>query len=368
MFAKKTTLQSDWYTLLGVVATLVAIGLIFVYSSSSVYASEQFGSAHYYLKKHTLGILVGIVAFYVARFFSLEFLYSYAPLLFAGGFFLTLATLIPSIGVTIHGSSRWLSLPGLLFQPSEVLKVAFILYIARLITKQHGKPFTFKRSYLPVIALIAITAAVLLKQPDFGLTITLSLTAFMLLFIAGLPLTYLAATAITCIPAFILLIYMFPYRLARIMTFLDPWKDPQGAGFQIIQSLIAIGSGSWLGSGIAHSKQKFFYLPMQHTDFIFSIIAEETGFIGVSLIILLYVLLLYKGIKIAWQLRTPFALNMVLGCTLLITLQTIINIFVATGLFPTKGIGLPLISYGNTSLVCTLFMIGLIANAVDHGK
>lgn len=368
MFAKRTTLQSDWYVLLGIVATLVAIGLIFVYSSSSVYASEQFGSAHYYLKKHSIGILVGIFAFYIAKFISLQFLYTYAPLLFAGSFLLTLATLIPKIGVTIHGSSRWLSLPGLLFQPSEILKVAFILYVARLLSKQHGKTFTFKKSYLPILTIMALTAAVLLKQPDFGLTITLCITALAMVFISGLPLTYLAVTCIAFLPAGILLIYMFPYRLARIMTFLNPWNDPQGAGFQIIQSLIAIGSGSWIGSGIAHSKQKFFYLPMQHTDFIFSIIAEETGFIGISIIILLYILFLYKGMKIAWQLRTPFALNMVLGCTILITLQTIINIFVATGLFPTKGIGLPMISYGNTSLVCTLLMIGLIANAVDHGK
>lgn len=368
MFTKKTTLQSDWYMFLGVVTTLVALGLIFVYSSSSVYASEQFGSAHYYLQKHSIGIVVGIIAFYIARFVSLQFLYASAPLFFASGFFLTLATLVPKVGVTIHGSSRWLTLPGLLFQPSEVLKVAFVLYIARMLSKQHGKPFTFKKSYVPLLVIMAITAGVLLKQPDFGLTVTLCITALAMIFVAELPLTYLAATCMALIPAVVFLIYAFPYRLARIMTFINPWKDPQGAGFQIIQSLIAIGSGSWFGSGIAHSKQKFFYLPMQHTDFIFSIIAEETGFIGVSIIIVLYLLLLYKGTKIAWQLRTPFALYTVLGYTTLISLQTIINLFVATGLFPTKGIGLPLMSYGNTSLVCTLFMIGLIANTVDHAK
>lgn len=368
MFAKKTTLQGDWYVLLGIVATLATIGLIFVYSSSSVYAFEQFGSAHYFLKKHCVGMLVGIVAFYMGKFVSLQLLYSYAPLIFGGSFLLTLATLIPKLSVTIHGSSRWLALPGISFQPSELLKIAFVVYMARLLSKQHGKKFSFKKSYLPPLLLMGFTAAVLLKQPDFGMTVTLCVTALALLFIADLPLTYLAATCMACVPMVVLLIYKFPYRLARIMTFLNPWDDPQGAGFQIIQSLIAIGSGSWLGSGIAHSKQKFFYLPMQHTDFIFSIIAEETGFIGVSLIIMLYTLLLYKGMKIAWQLRTPFALYTVLGCTLLISLQTIINIFVASGLFPTKGIGLPLISYGNTSLVCTLFMIGLIANTVDHAK
>jgi cell division protein FtsW len=161
-----------------------------------------------------------------------------------------------------------------------------------------------------------------------------------------------------------LLIAIRPYRMKRFLTFLNPWEDPQGAGFQIIQSLIAIGSGHWGGTGIAHSKQKFFYLPMQHTDFIFSIIAEESGFIGCFFLISLYMLLLYFGIRIAMQLPTVFAQLTVIGYTTLISLQTIINMAVATGLVPTKGIGLPFISYGNTALVCNLLMVSIITNIV----
>jgi len=169
---------------------------------------------------------------------------------------------------------------------------------------------------------------------------------------------------LAAIPAVVSLVYLKPYRLKRILTFLNPWEDPKGAGFQIIQSLIAIGSGSLWGVGISHSKQKFFYLPMQHTDFIFSIVAEEAGFLGSLCIIALFVSFAYFGMRLSWQLRDPFYQFTVLGFVILITLQAIINLAVTTGLVPTKGIGLPFVSYGNTSLVCSLCMVGLIINIV----
>src|SRR5690606_20698098 len=165
-----------------------------------------------------------------------------------------------------------------------------------------------------------------------------------------------------------ILILLRPYRLQRILTFLDPWQDPKGAGFQIIQSLIAIGSGNWLGTGIAHSRQKFFYLPMQHTDFIFSIIAEETGLVGSLFLIVLFIFFLYFGMRIAHQLNDNFNALCIIGFILLISLQAIMNMAVTTGLAPTKGVGLPFISYGNTSLVCYLFMIGVIINMVHNNR
>jgi cell division protein FtsW len=179
-------------------------------------------------------------------------------------------------------------------------------------------------------------------------------------------LRYILITLGLAIPVGFFLIIMQPYRLKRILTFLHPWNDPQGSGFQIIQSLIAIGSGSWTGAGISASKQKFFYLPMQHTDFIFSIIAEETGFIGSCIILLLFTTLLYLGIKIANQLTDTFSYIVVLGFVLLTSLQAFIAIAVATGVAPTKGIGLPFVSYGNTALSCNIAMIGLISNIVHH--
>ena len=360
------TIKSDLSILLGIVTSLVIIGLLFVYSSSSIYAAHHNGSAHYFLQKQIFGVLLGLIAFFIARKLSLELVYACTPFFFFGSWFLTALTLLPQIAHRIHGSSRWLAIGGFSFQPSELLKIAFIMYLSRFLTKRENKPFTFRSAYLPFFIMVGMTGGILLCQPDFGLATTLVTTAGFLLFIAGFPIIHLALAGGTLIPLLGLLIYTQPYRVKRILTFLDPWKDPQGSGFQIIQSLIAIGSGNWLGSGISHSKQKFFYLPMQHTDFIFSIIAEETGFVGSSIIIFLYALFTYFGMKIAWQLKNNFAITTTLGFVILTALQALINIFVCTGLLPTKGIGLPFISYGNSSLVCFLCMMGIIAHFVDR--
>lgn len=362
MFTKNEQLRSDMQSFLGITFALVVIGFLFIYSASSVYALERFGTSHYYVQRQCIGLGLGLLVLLLMRMVSLDFLEMVTPLVFFTTLLLTTATLVPQLGTTIHGSARWLNLRFVSFQPSELLKLFFVLYIGRFLAKKQEQRFTFSRSYLPFLVIIGIVAGLLLLQPDFGLGVTLAATAFLLLFIAGFPLKHLLLTGVALIPVMGLLIFKYSYRLKRILTFLNPWNDPQGAGFQIIQSLIAIGSGKWWGSGISHSKQKFFYLPMQHTDFIFSIIAEETGFIGSSIIIVLYGLFLYFGLKIACQLKKPFHRFTTLGFTLLLSLQAIINIFVATGLFPTKGIGLPFISYGNSSLVCSCAMIGLILN------
>ncbi len=362
MFTKNDQLRTDVQSFLGITVALIIIGFLFIYSSSSVYAIERFGSSNYYVQRQLIGLGLAIITLFVMRFISLDFLEMLTPFIFFITLLLTAATLIPGLGTKIHGSSRWLNLQFVSFQPSELLKITFIGYIARFLAKKEDKPFTFVHSYLPFLIVIGATAGLLLKQPDFGLAVTLAMTAFILLFIAGFPLKHLLLTGATLIPVIGFLVFKHAYRLKRILTFLNPWNDPQGAGFQIIQSLIAIGSGSWWGSGISHSKQKFFYLPMQHTDFIFSIIAEETGFIGSTIIILLYALFLYFGMRIAWQLKKPFHIFATLGFTILLSLQALINIFVATGLLPTKGIGLPFISYGNSALICSCAMIGLILN------
>jgi cell division protein FtsW len=368
MYLARERIRADLKVLLALVGALLIIGLLFIYSSSSVYALEKLGSATYFVKKQLIGLFLGVVAMIIMRFVSLEFIKRASPYFFLGSLFLTSLTLIPSLAVRIHGSSRWLNFFGFTLQPSELLKIALIVYVAYFLTKKGRQSASFIHGYLPFLTIIGLTCAVLLKQPDFGLTVTLSTTVFMLLFIAQFRAKHLLLTFSLIIPALIGLIYFFPYRLKRILTFLNPWDDPQGAGFQIIQSLIAIGSGSFLGSGIANSKQKFFYLPMQHTDFIFSIIAEETGFVGSILLVTLYVLFLYFGIRIAWQLKDSFAIFVTLGFVLLTSLQAIINLCVATGLLPTKGIGLPFISYGNSSLICSLAMIGLIINCVNESR
>lgn len=368
MITNKKQVITDFHIFLGIIITLIIIGLAFIYSSSSVYALTLFGSSHYFIKKQFLGLLLGMGGLVIAYLTPLSFIKKASPLLFWASFGLTTLTLFSPFTHRIHGSSRWLNLCGFTFQPSELLKIAFLIYIAYLLSKKAPSTSSLFRNYFPFIVILGTTALLLLKQPDFGLMITLCTTAFILMFIAQFHLKHLFIIIASLIPVFSFLIFIRPYRLKRILTFLNPWADPQGSGFQIIQSLIAIGSGNIWGVGIANSKQKFFYLPMQHTDFIFSIIAEETGFSGCFFLLLLYTLLLYFGIRVACHMHNRFSMFAILGFIILMSLQAIINIAVATNLLPTKGIGLPFVSYGNTSLVCNLGMLGLIMNMVYSEK
>lgn len=364
----KKTIKILLKCVIACVSLLCIIGLIFVYSSSSIYALEKCGSASYFLLKHCMGLGLGFVALLLIQYIPPDLIQSLTPLAFLSALALTLLTLLPSLSCKIHGSQRWITLAGFSFQPSELLKITMVLYIAHLLSRAFTKNHTLSSHarYTRFIIILLLVSGILLKQPDFGLTVTLVLSSCVMLFISQLYDKQLVLTSAALLPVACALVFLKPYRLQRILIFLNPWNDPQGAGFQIIQSLIAIGSGSLFGVGISNSKQKFFYLPMQHTDFIFSIIAEETGFMGAFFVITLYNILLYVGLKLAWKLNDAFCCYATIGFILLIHIQAMINICVATGLAPTKGIGLPFISYGNTSLVCSICMIGLILNFARH--
>lgn len=347
---------------LGTITTLLTCGLIFVYSASSVYALERLGSAHYYAQKHIIGLVVGSICMFIILQLPIMFIRQMTPYGFLFSICLTSLTKIPMLSQTIYGSSRWLHIGPITFQPSELLKYTFVLYMAYFLSKKRDL-YSLNRS-IAFFTILIITSIILLLQPDFGMTVTLCLTGIFMAFIAGLNLKHLGITFSGLIPIALILIYIKPYRFKRIMTFLDPWSDPQGAGFQIIQSFIAIGSGKFWGIGIGQSKQKFFYLPMQHTDFIFSIIAEEIGFAGSFCIITLFILMLYAGLRLALTQEDLFARYTICGFVILLSLQASINIAVATGLVPTKGLGLPFISYGNSSLVSTLAMLGVVIRLI----
>lgn len=357
-------LTSDMINILIISLILTIIGLLFIYSSSSVFAFEKYGDGSYFLKKQLKGFLLACFAFVVARLAPLSIIKKHAWLFFVGTLLITGLTLIPKFALNIHGSSRWLTIAGFSFQPSELLKIGFILYVASFLSKKESKKKSFVYCYVPLMVIIGTTSLILLKQPDFGLTVTLLLTGAIMMFVAHIPFKYLFGTAIASMPLLIVLIATRAYRLKRILTFLNPWNDPRGSGFQIIQSLIAIGSGGFWGMGIGQSKQKFFYLPMQHTDFIFSIIAEETGFFGSCILLSLFLMFLFFGMRIASRLHDSFSIYACVGFVTLITLEAAINIAVTTGLVPTKGIGMPFISYGNTALVCSFIMIALVMNMV----
>lgn len=353
---------------LSIITIFILIGIIFIYSASSAYALEKLGSAHYFVKKQVIGCAIGLLGLIIFRFLPLKFIRSLIPFIFIILLCVTTLTTLDPIGTVIHGSRRWIYFFGISIQPSEFLKMSFITYISHIICKKKYKVHSLIRGYLPLLLIVGLTSLVLLKQPDFGQTITLCVTAFLLFFIAECQIKHILYTLSFSVPAIAFLILIKPYRLNRILTFLNPWNDPKGSGFQIIQSLIAIGSGNLSGLGLARSKQKFFYLPMQHTDFIFSIIAEETGFIGSLLLICLYIGFLYYGLKIADSLTDQFCYYTTLGFIILTSIQAIINFFVTTGLLPTKGLGLPFISYGNSSLIAHMCMIGLIINFVNNNK
>lgn len=322
---------------------------------------ERFGSADFFLKKQLVGLVLGLLAALFCAYIPSHMIQKLTPIFYVGSLFLTIATLIPGVGMHIHGSQRWLRLGFFAFQPSELLKVATILYGAFLLSKHHLELNTFRKGLLPVLCITGITCITLLLQPDFGQAVAIGSTMLIMAFIAGVQMKALAYIALPTIPMVCMLVYLKAYRFKRILIFLNPWADPQGSGFQIIQSLIAIGSGGWFGLGIAQSKQKFFYLPMQHTDFIFSIIAEETGIVGSLFIVFLYCALLYAGIRVARHAKSTFAYLVIVGCITLLSLQAVLNICVVTGLLPTKGIGLPFISYGKSALIVDWLMIGLIA-------
>lgn len=363
MFAEQR-LRYDLFMLLLITATLITLGVIFVYSSSSFYAFEKLQQPFYFVKKQLFGIALGALGLWIAKKVPLQFIKQTSFFILIAVTLLTAATLTP-LGFTVHGSQRWLNLAGFLFQPSELLKIAVILHMASFLAR---KKLTDKNiaSLFPLLGLIGFISLVLLKQPDFGCMITICTTTMIMLFMANLPLRYFLGTIASAIPLIFILIYTQPYRWQRIITYLNPWQDPQGSGFQIIQAMIAEGSGGTWGTGIAQSKQKFLYLPMQHTDFIFAIIAEEIGFVGSLFLLTLCALFIWFGFRISWKLKDQFAVFLVQGITTMISLQFVINLFVATGLAPTKGIGLPFISYGNTALVCNMIMMGLIVNAVQE--
>jgi len=357
-------LKNDLSVFLIISFTFVILGLIFVYSSSSYYALETLGQPLYFVKKQIIGVMLGLVAAGIAYMFPMAFFKETSFFALVGATIVTALPLINALTRKVHGSHRWLNIKGFMFQPSELLKVALVIYLASLLSRKKILDHTTHHTALPLMFIMGVVGIILLKQPDFGCFATLFATTLIMLFIANLPLRYFIGTIAIATPLTFLLIYMQPYRWQRIITYLNPWSDPQGTGFQIIQSLIAIGSGGLWGSGIAQSQQKFFYLPMQHTDFIFAIIAEEIGFIGSLFFITLCMLFLIYGFQLSWKINNSFSMFLIQGITTIISLQFIINLLVSTGLAPTKGIGLPFISYGNTALVCNMFMIGLVANAV----
>jgi len=344
------------------VVCLLAIGIVMVYSSSEVTSYFKTGDSFYYLKKQLLWATIGLGTMTLLLNFDY---WKLRRLVLAGliiSFTLLVAVLIPGVGKVVNGAQRWINLGFFAFQPSEIIKLSLVLFTAYGLSLQREKVRSFAKGVLPYLLVLGAACGLILAQPDLGTAMAAAGTVYIMLFAAGTQGKHLAFLGIGGVAAIAVAIVLAPYRLKRFLAFLDPFADPQGSGFHIIQSLYALGSGGFFGLGLGESRQKFFYLPEQHTDFIYAIIGEELGFIGASLVILLFILFVWRGFKIAITSPDPFASLLAVGLTSMIGLQAAVNIGVVTGSMPVTGIPLPFISFGGTSLVFTLIGVGVLLN------
>jgi cell division protein FtsW len=270
--------------------------------------------------------------------------------------------LIPGIGGSGGGASRWLRLPGFSLQPSEMAKIALVIYMAYSLDKKQEKVKFFSTGFLPYMVVLALLLLLLLKQPDLGSAVTLGMVAIVMLFAAGTRPTYIISMLLLALPFLYFLVMNVDYRRRRILAFLNPWEDPSSSGFQIIQSWIAFGAGGVLGQGLGEGKQKLFYLPEAHTDFILSVVGEELGLAGVLVIGSMFFLLVWRSIRVALGAEDTFGRFLAFGIAVLLGIEAFVNMAVVTGLLPTKGLALPFISYGGSSLIISLFAVGIVLN------
>ncbi len=350
------------YIILMPVLALVGLGLIIVYSASSQLSAHHLGEANFYLERQSIFALAGIVLMILAKNIPCTFYSKLIYPLLVISFSLLILLLIPGIGHTVGGATRWIRLMGLSFQPSELAKFTLVIYIAYSMSKKGSNMHSFTNGLLPHLIIAGSTMLLIILQPDLGTALIIGCWLFILLFVGGARLRYLFVILIPAVPFVIWLIWQAEYRLKRWLAFIDPWNDPKGIGFQIIHSFLAFGSGGVFGVGLGNGKQKLFYLPEPHTDFVLSVAGEELGFVGVAIIIFLFGVLIIRGIKISLDARDLYSSYLALGLTCLIGLQVIVNMGVVMGLLPTKGLTLPLISYGGTSLVFNLIGIGILLN------
>ncbi|MGI6711637.1 MAG: stage V sporulation protein E [Bacillota bacterium] len=344
------------------VLALLSIGIVMVFSSSQYVAYyEHKGDSFYYLKRQFFNTLLSVILMiFVMKVNYVKLKELAKPALIFS--FVLLGLLLIGIGIEHKGSVRWLGAGPFQIQPSEFAKLVMIIYMAKFLSENQHRMKSFRQGFLPPLLILGGACALILMQPDLGTAVALAGTTFIMLWCAGAKKSHMALLAGLGICLVVAAIVFEPYRMERFMSFLDPWKDPQDTGFQTVQSLLAIGSGGLLGVGLGAGRAKTFYLPERHTDFIFSIIAEELGFIGGALVIILFLLLIWRGLKVAITTSDAFGSMIAIGVTSMVGLQALINLGVVTGSLPVTGITLPFISYGGSSLIFSLAGIGLLLN------
>jgi cell division protein FtsW len=354
------------YVLFLLVVALLGAGVVMVYSASAILATDRFHDTYFFLKKQCfwallgLGVLWGTMSMDYRRWRRVVL-----PLL-AVAFVLLLLVLVPALGQEINGTRRWLRWGPISFQPTELAKLALVLYLADFLARRQARIGSLWHGFLPPLLVTGAMAALILRQPDLGSSVALVAVVLCMLFVAGARAGHMALVGALAVPVIVVAVSGASYRLRRVFAFLDPWADPRGAGFQIIQSYLALGGGGWAGRGLGESKQKLFYLPEPHTDFIFAIIGEELGFVGALVIVTLFGLLLWRGVRIGLRVADRFGALAALGITAMLATQALVNLGVVVGLLPTKGLPLPFVSFGGSSLVAAMAGVGLLLNISQH--
>ena len=358
--------------LLCAVLALVSLGLVMVYSASAILAQDKLHDSLYFLKRQLIAAGLGVVGMAVVMQLGWRRLARLAYPLLIGAILLLVLVRIPGIGSAAGGAQRWIRLPGFSLQPAEVAKFAWVVYLAYSLAKKREKVATFSVGFAPHLALCGLLVGLCMLQPDFGSSVLLVFLLFTLLFAAGAKLSYLVGSVLLALPLGYAAIATSPYRMKRILAFLDPWAHRHDVGYQVTESLMSIGSGGITGLGLGDGRQKLYFLPEAHTDFIFAIIGEDLGLIGVTLLVVLYAIVIWRGIRISLAAPETFGTYLGLGLTSIVAFQATVNMCVAMGLMPTKGLTLPFVSYGGSSLVVLMgaagVLLSLSANAQPAGS
>jgi len=341
-------------------AALVALGFVMVLNTSYFYAQERFGDPYLFARKHLAAIALGALGMLVAwRVPTHTLRRATYPLLLLSMFALVLV-LVPEIGVVRGGARRWLKLGMLTLQPSEIAKLATVLYLAHSLTKKGTRVERFWTGYAPHVVVVGVVAGLVVLEPDFGTAVLLGAVLFVMLIANGARWAHLGLTTSLVAPFAVFGAVTASYRWQRLTTFLDPWRDAQKSGFQLVQSLLAFGTGGALGVGLGAGRQKMFYLPEAHTDFVFAVIGEELGLAGTLTVLATFALLAIAGLRLAFRHVDPYAANLALGLTSIVVLQAGVNMAVTVGLLPTKGLALPFLSYGGSALVANMVEMGIL--------
>ena len=351
----------DWILLIAIIV-ISSFGLIMIYSASYVWAEYKFNSPYKFVITQGLFLLIG----YIIMYFTLKVPYTKylkkSNMIFGLCFLLLILVLIPGIGSIRNGSRSWFGIGGFGIQPSEFAKLGMIIFTSKYLSKNEKELKNIKSGVLPILIILMSVFVLIMLQPDFGTGVIIVMSIIGLLFISGVNMSFFMKIGVLGLIGVVILILIAPYRLKRIISFLNPWTDPLGSGFQIIQSLYAIGPSGLLGSGFGNSIQKHFYLPEPQTDFIFSIISEEFGFMGVLIVSILFITIIYRGFRISKHCENKFGKYLAFGISFQLAFQTLLNLMVVVGLIPVTGVTLPFLSYGGSSLLITMLSMSILLN------